>query len=118
MKQLPEVDVPVSAVDYYPTCMELAGADSCKKLPGQSLLPVLQGKSFRHKAVFAEHHAYTSPWYMLRDERYKLVVDADSHEVRMLFDMWNDPQESRNLAEDLAYAEVRKSLYCKLMDII
>lgn len=116
MKQPPVVDIPVSAVDYYPTCMALAGADSCKKLPGQSLLPVLQGKSFEHEAVFAEHLAYTSPWYMLRDERYKLVIDAKSHEVRMLFDMWNDPQESRNLAEDLAHAEVRKDLYYKLLD--
>ena len=96
--------------------MALAGANSCKKLPGQSLLPILQGKSFEHEAVFAEHLAYTSPWYMLRDERYKLVIDAKSHEVRMLFDMWNDPQESRNLAEDLAHAEVRKDLYYKLLD--
>ena len=46
------------------------------------------------------------------------VVDAGSREVQMLFDMGNDPRESRNLVEDLAYAEVRKSLYGKLMDII
>ena len=56
--------------------------------------------------------------HIYNPQRYKLVLDADSRKVRMLFDMWNDPQESRNLVEDLAYAEVRKSLYCKLMDII
>ena len=33
------------------------------------------------------------------------MVDADSHKVWILFDMWNDPRESRSLAEDLAYAE-------------
>ena len=56
--------------------------------------------------------------HIYNPQRYKLVLDADSRKVRMLFDMWNDPQESRNLVEDLAYAEVRKSLYGKLMDII
>lgn len=110
MKQVPVVDTPVSAVDYYPTCMEIAGSSSRKTLPGKSLLPLISGEKTDHPAVFAENHLGKQDWFMLRNDTYKLVTNGTTGKPTDLYDMENDPTESRNLVEDAAYAEVVKAM--------
>ena len=44
LEQKRVVETPVSAVDLYPTCMELAGEASKKELPGESLLGLLPAR--------------------------------------------------------------------------
>lgn len=110
MKQVPVVDTPVSAVDYYPTCMEIAGSSSRKTLPGKSLLPLISGEKTDHPAVFAENHLGKQDWFMLRNDTYKLVVNGSTSKPTDLYDMENDPTESRNLVEDAAYSEVVKTM--------
>ncbi len=101
MHQQQTVSAPVSAVDYYPTIMELAGGKSRKKLPGHSLLPLISGESCETSPVFAEFHwsQSTDGWYMLRDSRFKLVVDYQTKKPSMLFDMEKDPKECHNLVD-------------------
>lgn len=110
MKQQPVVDTPVSAVDYYPTCMELAEGISHKQLPGKSLLALLKGETTRHVPIFAENHLQEPAWYMLRDARYKLVMDASTRQPVSLFDMVDDPEESHNLVDEDRYTSLKRDL--------
>ncbi|MDO4296758.1 MAG: sulfatase-like hydrolase/transferase [bacterium] len=115
MKQVPIVETPVSAVDYYPTCMEIAGGVSKKKLAGESLLGLLQGKTKSHAPIFAENHLLEYQWYMLRDERYKLTIDAKTKKANSLYDMQEDPIEAINLVEKPAFQGIKEQLYQKLL---
>ncbi|MGI5894826.1 MAG: sulfatase-like hydrolase/transferase [Candidatus Merdivicinus sp.] len=117
-KQVPVVSVPVSAVDYYATCLEIAGAPERPDFPGVSLVGLAEGKTEAHPPVFAENYQKDGHWYMLRDSRFKLVIEMDSYEVRSLYDMEADPEESRNLAGDPQYAEIQKNLLGQLMKIV
>ena len=114
MEQKKEVDTPVSAVDLYPTCMELAGNTSKKALPGESLVGLLLGARTKHRPVFAENHMTQMQWYMLRDSNFKLVADAGSLKPRMLFDMEKDPEEAENLISDPDFFTVRETLLAAL----
>lgn len=75
IKQRKIVDTPVSAVDYYPTCLEIAGTKSCKTIDGESLIPLLKGETNNHKDVFAENVIGKSHWIMMREDKYKLVLN-------------------------------------------
>lgn len=114
LEQKKVVSVPVSAVDFYPTCMELAGGKTKKDLPGESLIGLITGKKNGHAPVFAENHMTGEPWYLVRSGQYKLVADAETKTPRMLFDLENDPEESRNLVSEEAYqpivSELRREL--------
>lgn len=54
------------------------------------------------------------PWYLVRSERYKLVADAETGIPCMLFDLENDPEESRNLVLEEAYGPILSELERKL----
>ena len=116
MKQVPVVDTPVSSVDYYLTCLDIAGGTTEKKLPGESLLGLIEGKTKEHAPVFAENHLMPYSWYMLRDERYKLTINAKTKEVDSLYDMIEDPIEANNLAENPQFEEVKQRLYQMLLE--
>lgn len=116
-KQNPIVTKPVSSVDIYPTCLELAGLSSLKELPGRSLLPLIKGDNVCHPPVFAENVDGGHNWIMYRDDRYKLVLDRTSYEPKYLFDMENDRNEEKNLIRDEGMKEVLGELSRRLIAI-
>jgi len=68
----------VSSVDLVPTLLELAHVASAKGLPGQSLVPLLKGKTVPWRmAVFSESTAHRRAHYYprrtVRTARFKLV---------------------------------------------
>ena len=70
----------VSHVDLLPTMLEAAGGKAPETIDGRSFLPVLTGKSDRHRdAVFASHtgdgQMNRSPMRCVRTGRYKLIVN-------------------------------------------
>jgi choline-sulfatase len=67
--------------------------------------------------VFSEYHAILSPSaiYMLRTERYKYVYHVGN--PPQLFDMVEDPDETRDLGQDRAYADVRADCERELRSI-
>ncbi len=115
--QIPVVDTPVSAVDYYPTCLDIAGVKSCKEIPGESLIPLSIGEKTSHIPVFAENNLGQNNWIMYRDEKFKIVAERDSHEPVYLFDMVNDNTESCNLLGKPEYAEIQADLTKKLIEM-
>lgn len=127
----------VSQLDLYPTICELMGVEKKKWLRGVSLMPLVrQEKAIVRDEIFAEqtYHGRMEPLRCIRTERYKLVLryyengplmtqdgpSADAakkygfynrHLGRLeLFDLYIDPWEHNNLAEDPQYREIRRDL--------
>jgi len=105
-------DQPVSALDIFPTCAAAAGADrpAGKPLDGVDLLPFLTGRASGppHDILFwrrGEAAAVRAgPWKLIRSEGNPLL----------LFDLRDDPGETRNLAT--AHADVADRLLTRLVD--
>jgi arylsulfatase A-like enzyme len=82
-------------MDLFPTFCEVAGAKVPAGVDGKSLLPVIQGKQARVRAVL--YTGYRDCQRAVRDDRWKLIryplVDRTQ-----LFDLEADPRELNNLA--------------------
>lgn len=89
--------------DLMPTLCELAGVAVPPTVESRSLRPVWQGESLGRGSVFT---AYRDLQRMVRRGSWKLIdysVPGQPHR-RQLFDLRNDPWETRNLADDPAQA--------------
>jgi len=97
------IDVPVTALDLYPTFCEIAGisTESDAHLDGESLLPVFQGEALGDREFFWELQSHKEldrrPWGALRQGEWKYVNAPKEGEF--LFDLKEDPNETTNLAE-------------------
>lgn len=130
------VDRMVTHLDVFPTICELAGIEPPAWLEGRSLGPLARNEvDHLHEEAFFEvnYHASYEPVRAVRTERWKYIRRYDgrtrpvlpncddglSKDVwaaagwgdqappeEQLFDLVFDPNESRNLAADPAYAEV------------
>ena len=119
-------DSPVELLDIYPTTLDLAGLPVPDHLQGMSLRPVVTGETDRVKDhAVSQYHRLDGDTvlmgYAFRDDRYRLVQwreqpgGAYGHPdgpvvATELYDYEADPPETRNLAGDPAYAEVRATL--------
>jgi arylsulfatase A-like enzyme len=94
-------------VDIYPTVCDLVGAKIPDGLDGQSLKPVIDGKAKGIRdSLFL---AYREVQRAVRDERYKLIRYPQV-DVTQLFDLQEDPDEIRNLADRPEQAERVRAL--------
>jgi len=94
------VEAPVSLVDIYPTLMDMAGLDRPAGLDGHSLLPEMTGKaSGRPDWVLSEFHgtSLNTGCFMLRRGDWKYIAYV-GYEPQ-LFNLKDDPDEIRNLAQ-------------------
>jgi len=134
------VDGMVEQLDLWPTLCELLDLPRPDWLEGQSFLPVLRGAEGR-ECVFTEqnwHSRKFDPQRAVRTDRYKLIRRKETGHLRivdpgptndwmrsigfadsptgteLLYDLWLDPLEMVNRAEDPAYAGVRADLAEKL----
>jgi arylsulfatase A-like enzyme len=83
--------------DLFPTFCEAAGAKIPASVEGKSLWPILKGISQTHREVIFS--AYRGLMRGLNDGRYKLIVNIAVNKTQ-LFDLQNDPNEMKDLAED------------------
>lgn len=88
-----------SLVDLYPTLMEMAGVAAPTGLDGESLLPLLTGKTEKSRdnavAMYSDILANTT-LYMLRQGDWKYVAYPGFEP--QLFNLAKDPEEIENLA--------------------
>ena len=92
----------VSGVDVLPTLCDYAGIEY-PEVAGDSLRPLLENpRATGRPFVVAELHPDTMnlsmQGRMLRDERYKYIGFSRGRDAEMLFDLHEDPGETRNLA--------------------
>jgi choline-sulfatase len=98
---------PVNAIDCFPAIVEAVGATLAPEdadLPGESLFRLANAPD-KDRVIFSEYHASMSPSgiFMIRDGRFKYVYYVGL--PPQLFDLEQDPDETRDLAADPAYAD-------------
>ena len=86
----------VSGVDIVPTVCDYAGVLPPKNMRGRSLRPLLEGKTVSPQP-YVVSEMLGDRARMIRTERYKYVSYRDDP-VDMLFDMLDDPGETKNIA--------------------
>jgi arylsulfatase A-like enzyme len=100
----------VQSYDFVPTVLDYAGVDpGGLDFDGQSLRPLLGGRGAAgddERSVFA---CTGTPWPAVRHANFKYCVNTKQDES-VLFDLGQDPGERTNLAEDPAYADIKRDL--------
>lgn len=99
----------VSLIDLYPTILDAVGVvddDASVERPGTSLFAIAANPDDNERVVFSEYHAVAadSGGFMLRRGRWKYHRYIGYPPE--LFDIENDPEESRDLAADPAHASL------------
>jgi choline-sulfatase len=98
--------VPVELMDMGATLVELAGAEPVEGSFARSLVPLLDDPARAHR------ESALSEWkgeVMLATSEWKVVLNP-SGEIYLLFDLVNDPDETRNLAALPEMAGVEQDL--------
>jgi arylsulfatase A-like enzyme len=108
----------VQLVDLYPTLCEACGLPLLGGLEGHSLVPLL-----KEPAGHWPHPAYTvcrngpAVGHSVRTERWRYSEFTGGQDGAVLFDHDHDPQETKNLAQDPAHAEVVAQMRRLLADV-
>ena len=107
----------ISLVDLYPTILDLAGADtSTIDVHGKSLVGLLEGSSSRWRdAVVVEFDGLTHMNYTqrtMRYQNYKFGFNCGNRDE--LYDLAEDPYETRNLSSQADYAHIVKDFRGRL----
>jgi arylsulfatase A-like enzyme len=93
------VAAPVSNIDIAPTVLDLAGVARPAGFEGLSLRPLIEGRPAPSaRVLFAEQLSPREVLYAARDARYKAVQQLLPQPVRRLFDLRDDPGETRDLS--------------------
>jgi arylsulfatase A-like enzyme len=95
-----------SLIDLVPTLLDLIGEPVGDHLPGRSLVPVLKGEeTLEDNTIFIQWNERVSPQYegraIITPDGWKLCLMCEDNS--MLFDLTNDPLETKNLFNDPAY---------------
>lgn len=89
-------------VDILPTVLELAGLPAPAGLPGASLVPLVAGRTVGWRGeVFTEHlwdHPQIPRTEAVRTARFKYIRYPQHPEFEELYELREDPWETRNLA--------------------
>ncbi|UCD30173.1 MAG: sulfatase-like hydrolase/transferase, partial [Planctomycetota bacterium] len=93
----------VSGADMVPTLCDYAGVKPPAGVVGRSLRPLLEGKSVEWREFVAAESNITGR--MIRTSQYKYITYKDDP-VEQLFDMKNDPWETKNIVGESKYASV------------
>jgi arylsulfatase A-like enzyme len=109
----------VSLLDCAATILDLAGVPGEAAVDSRSLAPIVRGEHPEWQPdIVAEFHGHHFPYpqRMLRDDRYKLVVNPDS--TNELYDLELDPDELLNVYHHPEMAPVRKRMLRRLYDLL
>ena len=115
------LDLPVSNLDWYPTLLNLTGVPLPKgeTIRGRDITPALMGKDIEWADVcygeYSTHHQSKTHMRMIRTTNWKLVRDFLNPERDELFDLKNDPAESRNVIGQKKNAGVVRELHAQIL---
>lgn len=100
----------MSSLDWAPTLFDYLDIEADFGLPGRSLMPLLENDEPGRDHVLCA----TGNGLMIRDERWKLWLYADSDDGEM-YDLNADPLELNNLYSNPDHAAVRAALTDRLL---
>lgn len=114
----------VAGIDIMPTVLATAGAAVPKGLDGMNWLPLVQGqaapwrKELLYEYYWERNFPQTPTMHSLRGERYKFIRYQGIWDTDELYDLQEDPLESRNLIADPRVAGVVKEMRERLFDLL
>jgi N-acetylglucosamine-6-sulfatase len=118
-----QIDKLVVSVDIAPTVLQIAGAPIGDHIQGRSFVRLLQGdaRGWR-RSVLIEFYTYENPfpWLVdmdyraIRTSRYKYVHWMQHPDEGELYNLVEDPYETRNLIDDPRLASVLEGLRAEL----
>jgi arylsulfatase A-like enzyme len=109
----------VSLLDCTATILDLAGLPVDKAVDSRSLVPLVRGEHPEwQQDIVAEFHGHHFPYpqRMLREDRYKLVVNPDS--TNELYDLEVDPDELQNVYRHPEMEPVRSRMLKRLYRLL
>jgi arylsulfatase A-like enzyme len=110
-------DVPVTGTDFYPTLLELVGADlkPDQHIDGVSLVPLLTGGSIPERPLFWHYPHYGNqggdPSSIVREGEWKLIHYWENG-LDELYNLRSDPGESRDVSAE--HPEITASMGSRL----
>ena len=105
------VDAPAENCDLGPTLLELAGGSIDYPQFAKSLVPAMENGFTHREAAISEYRGE----FMVTDGKWKAAVNTDG-QVYLLFDLENDPRETRNLAGLSEYAHQSDEMRLRLFE--
>lgn len=113
-------ETPMTHVDFHPTILQAVGhppASENEAFPGRSLFSLAEAADDTSRLAFSEYHGMgsTTGAFMLRHGRYKYVYY--NRYLAQLFDLQEDPEELRDLAEDPDSQEILADCHRLLLSI-
>lgn len=115
-------DNPVELTDVMPTLLELTNQKALNLIDGESLVPYISGlKDGVNRVAFSERIKWNKmhvrnyqedekDGLMVRTKRWKYSIYPDGKEF--LFDMENDKDENKNIANDSNYNHIKDEMKC------
>jgi N-acetylglucosamine-6-sulfatase len=114
------VEQVVANIDVAPTIMEVMGLARPEHFDGQSIVPLGQGRN----VPWRENFLYVYYWeknfpqsptvFALRGAQYKYITYYGLWDTDELYDIRNDPAESKNLLHDPRFRPVAQEMEKKL----
>ncbi|MEM7480659.1 MAG: sulfatase [Acidobacteriota bacterium] len=90
---------PVELADLFPTALSLVGIDS-PRTQGMDLSPVLHGERAPRRTLISDRILYGPQRWSVRRGPWKLIVPEDDDLPQELYNLAEDPAESRDLAAE------------------
>ena len=114
----------VANIDIMPTVLDTAGVPAPGGIDGRSFLPVLQGRktewrdALLYEYFWERNYPQTPTIHALRTARYKYIRYHGIWDLDELYDLREDPKETRNLIADPAHAATVKQMNTRLFEIL
>ncbi len=100
-------------IDIAPTILSMAGVSIPEQMQGSSLVPLMNGKKPKWRTDFFYEHLFDHPGIpkseALGSQDWKYIRYIE-HDYEELYDLKNDPQETKNLAKEEKYRRTLESL--------
>lgn len=118
------VDDVVANIDLAPTFLELGGLNVPGNMDGKSYLPMLKGEkiAWRDNLMYEYYWEYAFPQtpttHALRGNRYKYINYYGIWDVNELYDLQNDPLESRNLINSTDHKKIADEMREQLFGVM
>ena len=109
----------VSLLDCTATILDIAGLDTAPAVDSRSLLPLVAGATVPwQEDIVCEFHGHHFPYpqRMLRNDRYKLIVNPDS--TNELYDLLIDPDELQNVYLHPEMHGIRSTMMRRLYELL
>ncbi len=114
----------VAGLDIMPTVLEAAGAEIPSGLDGKSWLPLVKGEKtqWRNELLYEyyweRNFPQTPTMHALRGDKYKFIRYQGIWDIDELYDLEEDPLESRNLIFSEKHKPIVVQLRKRLFDIL